>query len=350
MRPEQIRLFTQQLAALVSAGVPLSHALETIAQGMHPASSQKEVAAIHQKILQGQSLHQALDGLSGFGHFYGQLIAAGEMAGNLDVMLHRLSLHLNKQHQLNKTVRGALVYPLSVLLIAVVVVAVILIWVVPVFQGIFASFGAEMPFATRMVLAASNDLARWGWMLLTGLFFAIYVVHKSHQLSPSFQMRWCHWQLNLPALGSLVRLTNLAIWTRCMSTLVNASVPLLDSLEVTAGVCPNKWFGLASFSIRQAVSHGRSMAWAANNVSQNKVFPTSLFPVMLVQMIRIGEESGALAQLLDKAAGEFETSLEQQVQAMTQLIEPVMVVVLGVLVGGLVVALYLPVFQLGQIM
>ncbi len=350
MTHEHLLLFTRQLATLLSAGVPLLQALQTIADGIQHPPSKAQVVQLQQQIAQGQSLHLALENSAQFDRFYCQLIAAGEISGQLDDMLERLVLHLNRQHQLRKTVRGALVYPLSVLLIAVLVVAVILIWVVPVFQSIFASFGAELPLATQLVLRLSDGFARWGWLWLLGSAGLFLLLRQVHRRSASFQMFWSFRQLNWPVMGALQRLANLAIWTRCMSTLVRAGVPLLDSLAVTAGVCPNPWFGLASMRISHAVTRGQTMAWAVQDLSQNPLFPKDLFPVVLMQMIRIGEESGALSNLLERAAIDHEQSLEHQVQTMTQLIEPLMVVLLGGLVGGLVVALYLPVFQLGQVL
>lgn len=349
MQAEQLLQFTQQLTTLISAGVPLLQALNSLASGMKDGPAKAEVLELHQRIAQGHSLHHALEASGSFDHFYCQLIAAGEISGDLEGMLERLVLHLKRQQQLHQQVRAALVYPASVLLIALLVVAVILIWVVPVFQTIFASFGAELPWATRLVLATSQGLLQWGVPVCLGLFTLALLVKHVHVRSPSLQMNWARIQLRLPIVNALMRLSNLAIWTRCMATLVRSSVPLLDSLEVTAGVCPNRCFGLATLGMRQAVSQGRSMAWAMHAMTRNPSFPKELFPSMLVQMVRIGEEAGALAQLLDKAATDQEQRLAHQVQAMTQLIEPLMVVLLGGLVGGLVVALYLPVFQLGQI-
>ena len=350
MPHEHLLLFTQQLATLISAGVPLLQSLDTIAQGMKHEATRAEVLTLRHKISQGQSLHQALVESSSFDHFYCQLTAAGELSGNLEDMLERLAMHLNQQQQLRRKVRTALVYPLSVLLIALLVVAVILIWVVPVFQTIFASFGAELPLPTRVVLNLSKGLVQWGLGGFVLFLLGLIATKSLYQRHESLQMRFAHVSLQMPICGSLMRMANLAIWTRCMSTLVRSSVPLLDSLEVTAGVCPNRWFGLATLGIRQAISQGRSMAWAMNTLTSNPIFPRDLFPSMLVQMVHIGEDAGALAQLLEKAALDHEHRLTHQVESMTQLIEPLMVVVLGGLVGGLVVALYLPVFQLGQIM
>ena len=350
MPHDQMLLFTQQLASLISAGVPLLQALQTMAQGIQHQATRALVLRLQEKISQGQSLHRALAESDHFDSFYCQIIAAGELSGNLQDMLKRLALNLHQQHQLRQKVRKALIYPVCVLLISLLVLAVILIWVVPVFQTIFASFGAELPLPTRLVLHMSQGLMRWGLPLCVLALLMWFLIKSGYQRSESFQMLGARVCLRLPVLGPLLRMSNLAIWTRCMATLVGSSVPLLDSLEVTAGVCPNRWFGLATLAIRQAVSQGRSMAWAMQTVDDHPHFPSILFPSMLVQMMRTGEETGALAQLLEKSASDHESSLTHQVESMTQLIEPLMVVVLGGMVGGLVVALYLPVFELGQIL
>jgi type IV pilus assembly protein PilC len=277
MTHEHLLLFTRQLATLVSAGVPLLQALQTIAEGIQHPPSKAQVVLLQQQIAQGQSLHQALENSAQFDRFYCQLIAAGEISGQLDDMLERLVLHLNRQHQLRKTVRGALVYPLSVLLIAVLVVAVILIWVVPVFQSIFASFGAELPMATQLVLRLSDGFSRWGWLWLLGCAGLFLLLRQVHRRSASFQMFWSFRQLNWPVMGALQRLANLAIWTRCMSTLVRAGVPLLDSLAVTAGVCPNPWFGLASVRISHAVTRDKPWLGRCKICRKTLCFPKTCF-------------------------------------------------------------------------
>lgn len=350
MPREFILLFTQQLAVLISAGIPLLQALDTISKSFNHKISQKVIAQLHDQVAVGQSLNQALSEAAVFDAFYCQLVAVGEISGNLEDVLQRLTNHLNRQHELRQKVRAALVYPMSVLLIAILVVVVILLWVVPVFQSIFASFGAELPMATRLVLQTSHFLMHWGLAVVLALVLLMAMTQVTFKRSLLMQMTWYKWQLRLPFWGGLFRLANLAIWTRCMSNLVASSVPLLDGLAITAGICPNRCFGLSTLSIRQAVSQGRSMSWSMKAASSIPAFPPDLYPPMLIQMVHMGEEAGALALLLDKAAISHETALEHQVQAMTQLIEPMMVVVLGGLVGGLVVALYLPVFQMGQML
>lgn len=345
--------FTQQLATLVCAGIPLLQSLDTVAKGMQFKPLQEKALQMRQHIAQGMSFQQSLLQSQVFDHFYCQMVAAGEMSGNLDGMLRRLATHLERQHKLRQKVKMALVYPLSVLLIGALVTAVILIWVVPVFQNIFASFGAELPTATLLVLRLSEGLLQSGPLLLLTLVIGALGIRSIYRRSPAWQLRAAIWQLKLPLAGSIVRASNASVWTRCMATLLQSGVPLLDALEVTAGACPNRVYALFTLAIRHMVSQGISLSGAMQTVhpslpqtSQNQ----SVFDELLIQMVAVGEESGTLAALLAQAADEHEQSLEHQVDGMTQLIEPLMVVVLGGLVGGLVVALYLPVFQLGQVL
>jgi type IV pilus assembly protein PilC len=345
--------FTQQLATLVCAGVPLLQSLDTVAKGMRFKPLQDTAFQLRQHIAQGLSLQQGLRQAQVFDHFYCQLVAAGEMSGNLDGMLRRLATHLERQHKLRQKVKMALVYPAAVLLIGVLVTLVILIWVVPVFQSIFASFGAELPTATKLVLRLSDGLLQSGpWLLLLGLV-AVVSTRAIYRRSPAWQLRVAVHGLQLPLTGSLIRASNDAIWTRCMATLLQSGVPMLDALEVTAGACPNRVYAMFTVVIRQAVSQGSSLSAAlqtAHLLLPQTRQSKSVFDDLLIQMVAVGEESGTLATLLAHAADEHEQGLERQIDGMTQLIEPLMVVVLGGLVGGLVVALYLPVFQLGQVL
>jgi type IV pilus assembly protein PilC len=305
---------------------------------------------LRRQIAAGLSLQFALQQSGVFDNLYCQMVAAGELAGNLDDMLNRLAAHTDRQQQLHRKVRMALVYPMAVLLIAALVITVILIWVVPVFQSIFASFGAQLPASTRFVLGLSAGLLHWGLPVLvaTALFF--FAVRWQFRRSERWQWQWALWNLKFPLVCGVVRTANLAAWTRCLSMLTQSGVPLLDALEVLAGVCNNRVYALTCWRIRQAVLRGSSLAAALENKPADVSLKFGLFPPLLVQMIDIGEQSGTLTALLSKAADAQDDYLEQQVQGLTQLIEPLMVVVLGGLVGGMVVALYLPVFQLGQIL
>jgi len=247
-----------------------------------------------------------------------------------------------------------LVYPAAVLLIALGVVAVVLIWVVPVFQSIFASFGADLPLATQLILGMSHHLLRWGGPTVMALLAIILFLRWQYQKNERWQWQWAVWSLRVPVLSTLLSNVNLVVWTRCMAMLVQSGLPLLDTLHIVASTCSNRMYALSTLAVHDKVLQGISLSEALRQLSvATYAYPvifSGLYPPILVQLIDIGEQSGTLSALLNKAADAQDEALAHQVQSLTQLIEPVLVVVLGGLVGGMVVALYLPVFQLGQIM
>jgi len=351
---QQLTDFTRQLATLVSSGVPLLESLEAIHKGLDGQAMAPIAETLKARVSAGWSLQQALQEHAVFSHLYCQMVAAGEVSGHLDDMLNRLALHTERQQQLIRKVRMALVYPVAVLLIALIVVAVILIWVVPVFQSIFASFGAELPFATRVIVNLSQHLLQWGmpvFLLITAL---VLFYRWQYQRDEKWQWLGAVWLLRLPLISALISNANLVIWTRCMAMLVHSGVPLLDTLQIVAGTCSNRVYALSTLTVHDQVLQGVGLAQALRQLaSVNPNYPwvfSRLYPPLLVQLIEIGEQSGTLSSLLNKAADAQDEALTYQVQSLTQLIEPLLVVVLGGLVGGMVVALYLPVFQLGQIM
>jgi len=350
---QQLTGFTHQLATLLGAGIPLLQALETMAMSASNKPLQNLANSLRLSVSNGHSLQHALTQTQVFDAFFCQLVAAGELTGTLDQVLQRLGSHLEKQHALRQQIKSAMVYPAAVMSIAVLVITVIMVWVVPVFAGIFSSFQTELPAATLWVLHLSQAMVTHGpAVVLCSVLFAWSVRHI-YQRQLQWQLKLAIAVLRMPVVGLFIQASTLAAWTRCLSTLVNASVPLLDALEVTAGICQNRAFSLTTLAVRHSVSQGRSLAQAMQSVYP--LYPgsgvqKSLFPLMLVHMVAIGEESGALAHLLARAAQELEQQIEQQIQSMLQLLEPLMLVVLGTVVGGLVVALYLPVFQLGQLM
>jgi type IV pilus assembly protein PilC len=346
--------FTRQLATLVSSGVPLLESLDAVHKCFADQAMAHIVDQMKSRISAGWALHQALQEHAVFGHLYCQMVAAGELSGNLDEMLNRLALHTERQQQLIRKLRMASVYPVAVLLIAFGVVAVILIWVVPVFQSIFASFGAELPFATRLIVNMSKHLLHWGLPVILMLATLAFIFRWQYQRDERWQWLLAVWVLHLPVVSHLIGSANLVIWTRCMAMLMQSGVPLLDTLQIVAGTCTNRVYALSTLTVHDRVMQGISLAQALRQLSSDAdgyppVF-SKLYPSLLVQLIDIGEQSGTLSALLNKAADSQDEALAHQVQSMTQLIEPLLVVVLGGLVGGMVVALYLPIFQLGQIM
>ena len=346
----QLCEFTRQLATLVGAGVPLLQCLDTIQQGVSGQTMGPVVQALRRQIAAGKSLENALQQTGFFDRLYCQMVAAGELAGNLDDMLNRLARHTERHEQLRRKVRMALVYPVAVLFIAALVVTVILVWVVPVFQSIFASFGAQLPAATRFILGLSAGLLHWGLPFLVVTVLTATVLRRQFRRKATWQWQFALRVLSLPLAAGLIRSANLAAWTRCLSMLTQSGVPLLEALEVLSGVCTNQVYARLCLDIRQSVLRGSSLAIAMRNASFSVGLKTGLFPPLLIQMVDIGEQSGTLTVLLSRAADAQDEALEQQVHGLTQLIEPLLVVVLGGLVGGMVVALYLPVFQLGQVL
>ena len=350
----QLAQFTRELATLVSAGIPLLQSLQAMGQGPRPEPMPSILAFLQERIAMGGALHAAMTDLTVFSTLYCQLVAAGELSGNLDAMLHRLAVHTEQHHQLLRKVRMALVYPVAVLIIATTVVAVILVWVVPVFQSIFASYGADLPWATRMVLGMSQGLLHAGlpWAVVVALMAWLGVAQ--YRRRPSWQWRLARLQMQSPVIAPLVTSANMAIWTRCLSMLLQSGVPLHEALATVADACPNPLFSASTRQVREDVWRGHSLSEAMRrSPSAMGLQPKQsqgLYPPLLLQMVAVGEQSGALVTLLGKAADAQEDLLTQQVHAFTQLLDPVMIVVLGILVGGLVIALYLPVFQMGQVM
>jgi type IV pilus assembly protein PilC len=334
--------FTRQLATLLHAGVPLLQALQILERGERRVGLKTVIQTLHHDIESGMALHQALRQHAAFDGLYCNLVAAGELAGMLDVMLNRLAHHLEKSEHLRTTLRSTLVYPTAVVCIAVAVLVLILLFVVPAFQNIFASFGAELPWLTRCVIALSEGIQNHG------LWIALVVILCLWSLKRAVAKR-AHWQLflhslllRMPVAGALTQQACTARWTRTLATLFAAGVPLTEALEAIQGVTGNLLFQSATQSIQAQLIHGHSLSDALEGTQ-------GLFPSMVVQMCAIGEESGALDHMLEKTAEHYEREVDSTVARLSTLLEPFIMVVLGVLIGGLVLALYLPIFQLGQV-
>lgn len=337
-----ITQFTRQLATLLHAGVPLLQAIHLLERGESKVTLQSMLHDLHRDIEAGMALSQALQQHASFDALYCNLVAVGELTGMLDTMLERLANHLEKSEALRMSIRTALVYPTAVLSIAVSVTVLILLFVVPAFQNIFASFGAELPRLTRWVIALSEAIEDYG-LLLLGVGIAS-VWGLKWQLNKRWH--WRHhvhgWLLRTPIAGPLTRHACTARWTRTLATLFSAGVPLADALEAVQGITGHLWFQVATQNIRQQLIQGHALSHALDSTE-------GLFPNMVVQMCAIGEESGALDHMLEKTAEHYEREVDNTVARLSTLLEPFIMVVLGLLIGGLVMALYLPIFQLGQV-
>ncbi|CAI8835424.1 type II secretion system F family protein [Pseudomonas sp. IT-P176] len=337
---QDIALFTRQMATMLKAGVPLLQAFDIIAEGFDNPRMRGLLEDLRLDVMAGSSLTTALRKKpQHFDELYCNLIDAGEQAGALDTLLERVASYREKTQRLKARVRKAMTYPLAVLLVAVIVSAILLLKVVPQFEVMFQGFGAELPALTRGVIGLAEFLRHSGWLLLGGLLAAALGVHQTQRRSPRFrdwlQTRW----LDLPVVGPLLRKSAVARYARTLSTTFAAGVPLLEALNSVAGATGNRVFKQAVLAIREDVCSGMQLHVAMRN--------SGVFPNLAIQMTAIGEESGALDDMLGNVASYYEDDVETLVDHLTSLLEPLIMAVLGVIVGGLVIAMYLPIFQLG---
>lgn len=342
IRPLDIAVFTRQLATMTKAGIPLLQAFEIVAEGLENAALRAVLQSIRADVAAGNAFSAALRGQSRhFDELYCSLIEAGEQSGTLDIMLDRLAHYREKSEALKAKIRKALNYPVAVLCVALIVTGILLVKVVPQFAGTFASFGAELPLFTQFVLQLSELAIRsWSWILL-GLSAMALLWGRARRRSPAFAAALERLSLRLPVLGALLAKSALARFTRTLSTTFAAGLPLVDALNAAAGAAGNVVFRQASCRIRDDVSHGQSL--------QQAMRATQRFPALVLQMVAIGEESGALDAMLDKCASFYEAEVDNAVDGLSALMEPFIMALLGVLVGGLMIAMYLPIFRIGAV-
>ena len=343
LRARDRLVLTRQLATLLHAGLPLLQALKLFEQGQagHPSLAQL-AGTLRQQIEAGHPFHQVLRQHTDFPALYTDLVAVGEMAGMLDTLLERLADHLEKTEALQSRLRAALAYPLAVVVIATGVVGVILSWVVPAFETIFRSFNAELPAITRWVLACSRRLTEDGVWLLALVGATGLGGWKAWQGSEAMK-RWVDGVcLQSPLLGDLLRKACLVRWARALATLVGAGIPLVEAMDTVANVTGNRVDTQVTRTLREALTRGQSLTHALQHHPR-------LFSPLLIQMVQVGEESGTLEAMLAKAAVFHEREVDAGVTALSSLMEPALMVFLGLVIGGLVVAMYLPIFQLGQV-
>ena len=342
IKPVDIALFTRQLSTMLQAGVPLLQCFDALGRGQRNPRFARLLANIRADVETGAALSMALGRHAPyFSPLYCSLVAAGEAAGRLDLLLERLATHLEKTEAMKSKLRAALTYPTAVVLVALVVMAVIMIFVIPAFESVFASFGAQLPAPTLWVMQTSAFFVRWWWLVLGLSGLGLWTLWRAWQQSAVLQAKLDRALLRLPVFGPLLQKACIARWTRTLSTMFAAGVPLMEALDAVAGTAGNSVYAAATAGIQRQVSDG---------VSLNRAMAeTTVFPAMLLQICSIGEESGALDHMLAKAAGFFEDEVDQQLASLASLLEPFIIVTLGLLIGGIVVAMYLPIFQLGQV-
>jgi len=341
IKPLDIALFTRQMATMMKAGVPLLQSFEIIGEGFDNPNMRKLVDEVKQEVAAGNSFAAALRKKPQyFDELYCNLVDAGEQAGALDTLLERVATYKEKSESLKAKIKKAMTYPLAVVFVAIIVTGILLVKVVPQFQSVFSGFGAELPAFTVMVIGLSEFMQDWWWMILGVLAGGIFGLRHALKNSPGFRDRTDTWLLKLPLVGALMYKSAVARYARTLSTTFAAGVPLVEALESVAGATGNIVFKRAVLRIKQDVSTGMQLNFSMRT--------SGIFPTMAIQMTAIGEESGALDDMLDKVASFYEAEVDNMVDNLTSLMEPFIMVVLGVIVGGLVVAMYLPIFQLGS--
>ena len=339
---KDITLFTRQLATMMKSGVPLLQAFDIVGKGHSNPAVGKLLLDIKAEVETGTSLSQAFRKYPlYFDALFCNLVAAGEQAGILDSLLDRLATYKEKILAIKSKIKSALFYPIAVIVVAFIITAVIMIFVIPAFKDVFKSFGADLPAPTLMVIAVSDFFVAYWWAIFGIIGGGLYAFFESWRRSEKIQIVMDRLLLRAPIFGDIIRKSVIARWTRTLSTMFAAGVPLVESLESVGGAAGNYVYKLATRQIQGEVSTGTSLTISMQNVN--------LFPNMVIQMVAIGEESGALDSMLSKIADFFEQEVDDAVEALSSLMEPIIMVVLGTLIGGMVVAMYLPIFKLGAV-
>ncbi len=339
---KDISLFTRQLATMMKSGVPLLQAFDIVGRGHSNPAVGKLLLDIKADVETGSSLSQAFRKYPlQFDALYCNLVGAGEQAGILDTLLDRLATYQEKMIAIKSKIKSALFYPIAIMVVAFVITAVIMLFVIPAFKQVFTSFGADLPAPTLIVMAISDFFVSYWWAIFGIIGGGLYSFIEAWKRSEKIQIAMDRLLLRVPIFGIIIRKSVIARWTRTLSTMFAAGVPLVESLDSVGGAAGNYVYKLATRQIQGEVSTGTNLT----NAMQN----TNLFPNMVTQMVAIGEESGALDAMLSKVADFFEQEVDDAVEAMSSLMEPIIMVVLGTLIGGMVIAMYLPIFKLGAV-
>lgn len=340
--PKDLTLFTRQLATMMKAGVPLLQAFDIVARGNSNPSVTRLLNDIRNDVETGTSLSTAFRKYPiYFDSLYCNLVEAGEQAGILDQLLDRLAVYMEKTQAIKQKIKSALMYPISVVVVAFVVIAVIMIFVIPAFKEVFSSFGADLPAPTLFVIGMSEFFVAWWWLIFGGIGGGLYFFFQAWRRNREMQRVMDRLMLKLPVFGVLIDKSCIARWTRTLSTMFAAGVPLVEALDSVGGASGNSVYEEATVKIQQEVSTGTSLTAAMTNVH--------LFPTMVLQMCAIGEESGSIDHMLGKAADFYEAEVDDMVAGLSSLMEPIIIVFLGTIIGGIVVSMYLPIFKLGQV-
>jgi len=342
IKQKDIAIFTRQLATMMKAGVPLLQSFDIVARGSTNPRMTKLLNDIRNDVETGTSLSAAFRKHPlHFDSLYCNLVEAGEAGGILEALLDRLAIYQEKTLAIKQKIKSALMYPIAVLVVAFIVVTVIMIFVIPAFKEVFTSFGGELPAPTLFVIALSEFFVQW-WVAIFGfLFGGLYMFFQTWRRSEKMQMVMDRLLLRVPIFGDLINKSVIARWTRTLSTMFAAGVPLVEALDSVGGASGNAVYQQATEQIQRDVSTGSALT--------TSMTATGIFPVMVLQMTAIGEESGSLDHMLGKAAEFYEEEVDEMVKGLSSLMEPFIIVILGVIIGGIVVSMYLPIFKLGAV-
>ena len=342
IKPADIALFTRQMSTMMRAGVPLVQAFDIVADGLDKPKVADLVRTVRNDVSGGSSFAASLRKHPlYFDDLFCNLVDAGEQSGSLETMLDRIATYKEKTESLKAKVRKAMTYPIAVLVVAFIVSGILLIKVVPQFEEVFAGFGAELPAFTQLVINISEFTQEWWYIIVAGVIGAIILFINARKRSKGLRDALDRLALKAPVAGNIIEKSAVARFARTLSTTFAAGVPLVDALNSVAGATGNSVYTEAVLQVRDDVSTGQQLNFSMRS--------TGVFPNMVIQMVAIGEEAGALDEMLDKSATYYEEQVDNAVDSLTSLMEPMIMAVLGVLVGGLIIAMYLPIFQLGAV-
>jgi type IV pilus assembly protein PilC len=342
IKQKDIAIFTRQLATMMKAGVPLLQAFDIVARGSTNARLTKLLTDIRNDVETGTALSSAFRKHPlHFDALYCNLVEAGEAGGILEALLDRLAMYQEKTLAIKSKIKSALMYPIAVIVVAFVVLSVIMIFVIPAFKQVFSSFGGELPAPTLAVIAMSEFFVAWWWVIFPLIFGGTYFFFESWKRSEKMQKVMDRLLLRIPIFGDLINKSIIARWTRTLSTMFAAGVPLVEALDSVGGASGNAVYAEATEQIQKDVSTGSALTTSMTT--------TGVFPTMVLQMAAIGEESGSLDHMLAKAAEFYEDEVDEMVKGLSSLMEPFIIVILGVLIGGIVISMYLPIFKLGAV-
>jgi len=338
---KDITLFTRQLATMMKAGVPLLQAFDIVGKGHSNPAVARLLLDVKTEVETGSALATAFRKYPlYFDALFCNLVGAGEAAGILDSLLDRLATYKEKILAIKSKIKSALFYPISIIVVAFIITAVIMIFVIPAFKDLFSSFGADLPAPTLFVMAVSDYFVKFWYLIFGGIGFGVWFFFYTWKRSAKMQASMDRMFLKLPVFGDVIRKATMARWTRTLATMFAAGVPLVEALDSVGGASGNYVYVEATKKIQQEVSTGTSLTVAMQN--------SNVFPNMVIQMVAIGEESGSLDAMLSKVSDFYEAEVDDAVEALSSLMEPMIMVVLGTLIGGMVIAMYLPIFKLGQ--